>query len=49
MNTWLVIFLILVAIANLGAGFGIGLLWERLRWNNLIRCGVLPKPRLPVG
>ena len=38
---------ILIAIGCAGAGFGFGILWERSKWNDLIREGKLPRPGWP--
>lgn len=36
--------LICIALAYAVLGFGLGLFFERLRWNRLIREGKLPRP-----
>lgn len=36
----------LIVIGCLGAGVTFGILHERLRWNELIEKGILPRPRL---
>jgi hypothetical protein len=32
-------------LLNLAVGVGFGIMYERFGWNELIRRGVLPKPR----
>jgi hypothetical protein len=36
--------LTLAALSASGAFFFMGLLYERVRWNNLIHAGIIPKP-----